>query len=132
MSARGTAREFLKAMGGDAAPEWRLVFSTDGTDEPTGIAPVCTDPDHYEDDAAEAYDCCPDPVIECDHHQIAAYLVALLNADRATETALAAIRTAAQGGDMDRVQRIVADHYADLRGAEDLPEFPAQHNGGQL
>lgn len=63
-------------------PEWRPVFSTNGTDEPTGLAPVCTDPDHGDDDTAEAYACCPDPVIECESHEIAAYLVELLNADR--------------------------------------------------
>ncbi|WP_393057664.1 hypothetical protein [Streptomyces sp. LN549] len=84
MSDRDAAREFLKLMCGDAAPEWRPVFSTDGTDEPTGIAPVCTDPDHGPDDEAEAYACCPDPVIECESHKIAAYLVELLNADRVT------------------------------------------------
>lgn len=30
---------------------------------------------------------------------------------------LAAVRTAAQGGDLSQVQRILADHYADERGA---------------
>lgn len=82
MSARDTARKFLRATTGSDLPEWRPVFSTDGTDEPTGIAPVCSDTEHYEDDAAEAYSCCPDPVIECHSHEIATYLTALLNADR--------------------------------------------------
>lgn len=83
MSAREAARTILRAATtGNALPEWRPVFSTDGTDGPTGIAPVCTDPEHYEDDAAEAYICCPEPVIECGSPMIADYLTELLNADR--------------------------------------------------
>jgi len=78
--ARKAARELLQTLTGDERPEWRTCFSTDGSDEPTGIAPVCTD-DHDEDDGS-VYDCCPDPVIECDSYVTAAYLAALLNADR--------------------------------------------------
>lgn len=81
MSARKNARAFLRAMVGDAAPEWRTAFTTDGTDEPTGIAPVCPDEDHDPDDGS-VYSCCPEPVIECDSYPIAAYLAELLNADR--------------------------------------------------
>lgn len=81
MSARTAAREFLKAMGGDAAPEWRTAFTTDGTDEPTGIIPVCTDEGHDPDDGS-VYSCCPAPAIECEFPTIAAYLAELLNADR--------------------------------------------------
>ncbi|MEE4489372.1 hypothetical protein [Streptomyces sp. BE230] len=80
--ARAATRTLLMTSTGAERPEWRAVFSTDGTDEPTGIAPVCTDPEHLADDEAEAYDCCPDPVIECESPVIATYLVELLNADR--------------------------------------------------
>ncbi|MEV0915460.1 hypothetical protein AB0I93_14465 [Streptomyces sp. NPDC049967] len=80
--ARAVTRTLLLTTTGTERPEWRTVFSTDGTDGPTGIAPVCTDTDHGEDGAAEAYSCCPDPVIECHSPEIAAYLAELLNADR--------------------------------------------------
>lgn len=39
--------------------------------------------------------------------------------DTSAEDALLAIRTAAQGDDMPQVRRLIADHYATLRGAED-------------
>ncbi|MEU9198885.1 hypothetical protein [Streptomyces sp. NPDC048332] len=80
--ARAATRTLLMTSTGVERPEWRPVFSTDGTDGPTGIAPVCTDPEHYEDDAAEAYSCCPNPIIKCGSPVISTYLVELLNADR--------------------------------------------------
>jgi hypothetical protein len=80
-NARKAARELLNTLGGDERPEWRTCFSTDGTDEPTGVAPVCPDEEH-EDADGNVYDCCPDPVIECDSYVMTEYLVALLNADR--------------------------------------------------
>ncbi|WP_327162059.1 hypothetical protein [Streptomyces zaomyceticus] len=78
---RAEAREFLDLVTGTPAPEWRVCFSEDGTEEPTGIAPVCLDEGHDPDDGS-VYDCCPSPVIECDSDPFAAYLVELLNADR--------------------------------------------------
>lgn len=79
-AARTTARDLLKTLTGDERPEWRTCFSTDGSDEPTGIAPVCPD-DHDEDDGS-VYSCCAEPVIECHSYVMAAYLEQLLNADR--------------------------------------------------
>ena len=81
MNARDAARKALLTTTGVAAPEWRTCFSTDGSDEPTGIAPVCTDENHEPEDVS-VYPCCPEPVIECGSYSIAAYLVELLNADR--------------------------------------------------
>ncbi|MFE2019841.1 hypothetical protein ACFW9O_17575 [Streptomyces sp. NPDC059499] len=81
MNARDAVRKALLASTGTATPEWRECFSTDGSDEPTGIAPVCTDEDHEPDDGS-VYNCCPEPVIECGSHSTAAYVVELLNADR--------------------------------------------------
>ena len=79
--ARGPAREFFKLMSGDAAPEWRTCYSTDRTDAPTGLAPVCTEEGHDEDDGS-VYTWCPEPVVECESYKLAEYLVALLNAGR--------------------------------------------------
>ncbi|MER5559646.1 hypothetical protein ABT071_13675 [Streptomyces sp. NPDC002506] len=81
MNARDAARKLLLATTSTEQPEWRTAFTTDGTDEPTGIAPVCPDEDHEPDDGS-VYPCCPEPAIECDSHKVAAYLVELLNADR--------------------------------------------------
>ncbi|MCX4705690.1 hypothetical protein [Streptomyces sp. NBC_01373] len=78
---RGPAREALLRLVGEARPEWRTAFTTDGTDEPTGIIPVCSDPDHEPDDGS-VYVCCPEPAIEVGATELAEYLVALLNADR--------------------------------------------------
>lgn len=78
---RAQVREFLKLVTGDSTPEWRVCHSTDGTDEPTGVAPVCLDEGHDPDDSS-VYDCCPDPVVEVDSGPFAAYLVELLKADR--------------------------------------------------
>lgn len=79
---RAKVREYLKLSVGDSTPEFRVVFSTNGSDGPTGIASVCTDPDHFEDDKAEMYPCCPGMDIECHSTAVAEYLVALINADR--------------------------------------------------
>jgi hypothetical protein len=81
-AARTTARDLLKTLTGDAAPQWRTCFSTNGTDEPTGIAPECPDEDHEDEDNADVYSCCPEPVIECHSYVMAQYLEQLLNADR--------------------------------------------------
>ncbi|MFE6225430.1 hypothetical protein [Streptomyces sp. NPDC057854] len=78
---RGPARDLLTTLAGSAAPEWRVCFSEDGTDEPTGVAPVCTDEGHDPDDGS-VYACCPEPVIECHSMTFADYLAALLNSDR--------------------------------------------------
>lgn len=67
---------------------WRVV--TTDTEADTGVTLVCDDPDHgcFEQGAALAgaasslYGCCPTwPLIETFSEEIAAYLVALLNAD---------------------------------------------------
>ncbi|WKD37627.1 hypothetical protein KO717_34575 [Streptomyces xanthophaeus] len=80
--ARADARiELARLTGGDAAPEWRVCYSTEGTHGPTGIAPVCLDEDHDPDDG-NVYPCCPEPVIEVQSVPLAGYLAALLNADR--------------------------------------------------
>lgn len=81
MNVRDAVRKALLATTGTATPEWRTCFSTDGSEAPTGVAPVCTDEDHEPDDG-NVYDCCPEPVIECGSYSIAAYVVELLNADR--------------------------------------------------
>ncbi|MDI9885352.1 hypothetical protein QMZ92_13340 [Streptomyces sp. HNM0645] len=78
---RTVARELLRTLNGEPQPEWRTCFSTDGSEEPTGIAPVCPDEDHDPDDDS-VYSCCPLPAIECDSYPMAAYLAALLNGDR--------------------------------------------------
>ncbi|MFF4369678.1 hypothetical protein [Streptomyces sp. NPDC001594] len=81
-SARAAARAWLACpTSGGPNPVWRTCFSTDGTDCPTGIAPVCPDEDHDPDDGS-VYTCCADPVIEVGSAALADYLVALLNADR--------------------------------------------------
>jgi hypothetical protein len=78
---RGPAREALLRLTGDARPEWRAAFTTDGTDGPTGIAPVCPDPEHERGDG-DVWACCPDLAVEVESTELAEYLVALLNADR--------------------------------------------------
>lgn len=78
---RGPVREALLRLADDARPEWRGVFTTDGTDGPTGIAPVCPDPEHEQGDG-DLYVCCPELAIEVESPELAEYLVALLNADR--------------------------------------------------
>lgn len=81
---RAAAREALRGLtGGHPTPQWRVVWTDD--EYPTDIGPVCEDPDHEPTDSS-AYDCCPQPVIEVGDEALAAYLVALLNADR-TEAA---------------------------------------------
>ncbi|WP_432159472.1 hypothetical protein [Streptomyces sp. NRRL F-5630] len=80
-NARRAAREFLKLMCGDAAPEWRTCYLDGPAAEPTGLAPVCPDESHEATDG-NAYACCPEPVVECESYKVAEYLVALLNADR--------------------------------------------------
>jgi hypothetical protein len=79
---REQVREFLLLVTGSAVPEWRVCFSTYGTEEPTGIAPVCPDEDHEPADGSVYDDCCPNPVVEVYSGPLAAYLVELLNADR--------------------------------------------------
>ncbi|OUC97828.1 hypothetical protein [Streptomyces swartbergensis] len=66
--------------GGEGLPKWRTAFTTHGSDAPTGIAPVCLDPEHEEADGS-VYDCCPEPAIEVEAPELAEYLVALLNTD---------------------------------------------------
>ncbi|MFF2189293.1 hypothetical protein [Streptomyces sp. NPDC058155] len=78
---RRAARDLLDTLGTDRRTEWRTCFSTDGSEAPTGLAPVCPDEDHEEDDGS-VYACCAEPVIECGSSPVAAYLAALLNADR--------------------------------------------------
>lgn len=79
---RAAARALVYALsGGGPNPAWRTCFSMDGTDGPTGIAPVCNDEGHDEDDGS-VYTCCPEPVIETGFTPLAEYLAALLNADR--------------------------------------------------
>ncbi|ALF00178.1 conserved hypothetical protein [Streptomyces sp. SPB78] len=78
---RRAAHESLKLMCGDAWPEWRAAYTTDGTDGPTGIAPVCPDPEHERGDG-DLWACCPEPAVEAESNALAGYLVALLNADR--------------------------------------------------
>ncbi|WP_329032208.1 hypothetical protein OIE71_04515 [Streptomyces sp. NBC_01725] len=80
-AARAAVRDLLNTLGTSRRTEWRTCFSTDGSEEPTGVAPVCPDEGHEEDDGS-VYDCCAEPVIECDSYPMAAYLAALLNADR--------------------------------------------------
>ncbi|MEW1551381.1 hypothetical protein [Streptomyces tsukubensis] len=81
---RSATAAALPAWTGAAAPhlpEWRVAFTTDGSDAPTGIAPVCQDEDHDSGDGS-VYTCCPDPAVEVECPELAEYLVALLNADR--------------------------------------------------
>jgi hypothetical protein len=81
--ARADVLGCLWATAGDAVPEWRTCYSTDGTEGPTGIAPVCKDDEHERTDG-NVYGCCPEPVIEVEAPPLAEYLVALLNEDRRT------------------------------------------------
>ncbi|MFI2031902.1 hypothetical protein [Streptomyces buecherae] len=72
---------------------WRAIYTD--SESPTGIAPVCTAESDGErhviadypggpaPDPDGVYDCCPDPQIEIGSVPLAAYLVALLNADAA-------------------------------------------------
>lgn len=77
---RAAAREALRGLtGGHPTPQWRVVISD--SESPDAVAPVCEDPDHEPGDGG-VYDCCPEPVIEVGDERLAAYLVALLNADR--------------------------------------------------
>lgn len=78
---RRAAGEVLLRKSDEALPEWRTAYTTDGTDGPTGIIPVCRDTGHDPDDGS-VYVCCPEPAIEVESPELADYLVALLNADR--------------------------------------------------
>ncbi|MFF5977150.1 hypothetical protein ACFY7C_37260 [Streptomyces sp. NPDC012769] len=78
---RLTARELLTTLTGTDTPEWRVCVSFEDGNDPTGVGPVCTDEGHDTDDAA-VYDCCPDPIIECESETMANYVAALLNRDR--------------------------------------------------
>ena len=78
---RAAARSVLTGRTDGDLPEWRTCYSTDGSDEPTGIAPVCLDEEHEENDGG-VYACCADPVVEVESYAVASYMVALLNADR--------------------------------------------------
>ncbi|MFB7278104.1 hypothetical protein ACFCZV_13430 [Streptomyces hydrogenans] len=78
---RKDARDLLAVIASSAAPEWRVCFTEDGSEEPTGIAPVCADDEHDPDDGS-VYNCCPAPAIECFSSTFADYLAALLNSDR--------------------------------------------------
>jgi hypothetical protein len=83
---RAAARESLSGLtGGDPTPTWRVVFTD--SESPDGIAPVCADEGHDPADGS-VYDCCPEPDIEVGDERVAAYLVALLNADREVGEAL--------------------------------------------
>jgi hypothetical protein len=84
--ARAAARSLLADTIDAALPEWRACFSTDGTDGPTAVAPVCADEDHEPTDG-NVYNCCPEPVIEVEWPELAEYLAALLNADRGNAAA---------------------------------------------
>lgn len=84
---RAAAMRLLTAGQEQPATTWRIVITD--TESPSGIGLVCTDPHHpgipdigVERDEFGVYDCCP-PVIETWHESVAAYLVALLNADAA-------------------------------------------------
>jgi hypothetical protein len=72
--------------------QWRVIITD--SESMTGIAPVCPAvndttglhviadyPGGPIQDDTGVYDCCPTPWIEAGHGEIAAYLVALLNAD---------------------------------------------------
>ncbi|AZM91472.1 hypothetical protein [Streptomyces sp. W1SF4] len=74
------ALDRARAAVADSLPaRWRVVW-LDNSEEPTGIAPVCPDEEHEEADGS-VYDCCPDPAIDTEDVDLAAYLVALINAD---------------------------------------------------
>lgn len=92
---RAKIRDYLRLTNGDGIPEWRVVFSTSGSDGPTGVAPVCTDDDHnVVDDGAELYECCPELDIECHTPDMASYLAMLLNEDRKVQRAVSPLRSA--------------------------------------
>ncbi|MGW4028200.1 hypothetical protein ACWEFL_02590 [Streptomyces sp. NPDC004838] len=76
------------ATPGTPFPTWRVIITD--SESPDGIAPVCTapgslhmidSPDDPVRDEGGVYDCCPWPQIETWSVPLAAYLVALLNAD---------------------------------------------------
>lgn len=96
---RLAARKQLLTLTGTATPEWRVCFSAEDGTDPSGVAPVCTDEGHNPDDDYDVYDCCPDPVIECESQVMADYVAALLNRDRDEPSAPpTAVRVEAVGG----------------------------------
>jgi hypothetical protein len=92
-----TLAELRQAALGDLAPgtRWRVIVTD--SESPTGVAPVCTSergnalheiPDYPGGpirDEEGVYDCCPWPQFETYSTAVAAYLVALLNADAEAE-----------------------------------------------
>lgn len=89
--AREAAAEILRQDTGTDHPKWRLILTD--SESLTGLAPVCTAersdafheiPDYPggpKRDEDGVYDCCPWPQVETYSEAVAAYLVALLNAD---------------------------------------------------
>lgn len=79
----------LNLREGEPFPQWRVI-ATD-SESPTGVALVCTadtewhtiydHPDGPVRDEGGVYDCCPWPQFDTYSPAMAAYLVALLNAD---------------------------------------------------
>jgi hypothetical protein len=80
--ARAAAAGLLRGNSFDRLPEWRVADDDyRGGSELRFIAPMCPHPEHERDDAG-VYSCCPGPVLDLEEPVIAAYFVALLNADR--------------------------------------------------
>jgi hypothetical protein len=83
---REAARAYLaSAYTKPVATQWRVILGD--TERLTDVGPVCADPTHpgypdigIERDDTGLYDCCP-PAFEVWSDAVAAYLVALLNAD---------------------------------------------------
>ena len=86
---RAAAHAYLATTTGTPTPQWRTgILEYDpatGEGRRTTVVPVCPTDDHDTDDDPTVYDCCPEPAIETDSEPLAAYLVALLNADRETQ-----------------------------------------------
>lgn len=88
---RAAAAEVLKQDTRTDHPKWRTIVTD--SESLTGLAPVCAGgrsdalhqiPDYPGGpirDESGFYDCCPWPLIETYSTAVAAYLVALLNAD---------------------------------------------------
>ncbi|MEU3620641.1 hypothetical protein ABZ725_51655 [Streptomyces sp. NPDC006872] len=89
--ARADVAEILRQDTGTDRPKWRVTLTD--SESLTGLAPVCTGersdalhqiPDYPGGpirDEDGVYGCCPWPQIETYSEPVAAYLVALLNAD---------------------------------------------------
>jgi hypothetical protein len=123
---RTGARTWASSDNPDQPLRWRCVFTD--SENLDGVALVCTaegiDDQHAviehngERDEAGTYDCCHWLVLECHSTPLAAYLVALLNADAATVMSDAEAERLAQLADCPKSRHngLHCDHYQEGDG----------------